>query len=235
MGKKYFRGERDQLKEYNIATEVFGRPASIFNPTDDAIARVEAHRLRKRLKEYYEAEGKDHSVHITIPLGTYVPVFTHRTGSMETVSPAEEAPPAQANAPLPGTENIEPLQVGQVVPIWRRRAWIYVVVAAALLAAVLGIRHLRRPQAAVVPEPTSQSKAGAALPENTFASAVSVPLLLMAGYSGVPHVDSSGAVWGADRYFQGKAFKPRRFFTGRTARPLLFEQWRSGEFPTISL
>src|ERR1700740_3387705 len=67
MGEKYFRGESAQLKEYNIDTEVFGRPASAFNPTDDAIARVEAHRLRKRLKEYYEAEGKDHSVHITIP------------------------------------------------------------------------------------------------------------------------------------------------------------------------
>jgi hypothetical protein len=53
----------------------------------------------------------------------------------------------------------------------------------------------------------------------------------MAGYGGAAHIDSSGAVWDADRYFQGG--RPSRrgaFFTGRTTRPLLFEQWRSGEF-----
>ena len=95
MGEKYFRGESDQLKEFNIATEVFGRPPNFFNPSDDAIARVEAHRLRKRLKEYYDTEGKDHSIHISIPPGTYVPVFTHRTNPLKTIpSPGQTETPA---------------------------------------------------------------------------------------------------------------------------------------------
>src|SRR6185437_3235739 len=71
---KYFEGEADQIKEYNIATEVLGRPAE-FDPSQDAIARVEAHRLRKKLKEYYAAEGADHPVKIVLSPGTYVPVF----------------------------------------------------------------------------------------------------------------------------------------------------------------
>ena len=51
MGEKCFHGEGDQLTEYNIATEVFGRSKTVFDAGEDAIARVEAHRLRKRLKD----------------------------------------------------------------------------------------------------------------------------------------------------------------------------------------
>jgi hypothetical protein len=232
MGEKYFRGESAQLKEYNIATEVFGRSATVFNPTDDAIARVEAHRLRKRLKEYYEAEGKEHAVHIAIPIGTYIPVFTHRTGLVETGPPAEEAPTAQATAPLSGIEGMQPQPSIPIVPPWhRRRVWLYAVVAAGLVAAALGIRHLRRSQTPGVTVPGAQSHAERTLPQDTSPSAASVPLRLMAGYNGAAHVDSSGAVWEADRYFQGgRPLRRGALFTGRTTRPLLFEQWRSGEF-----
>jgi hypothetical protein len=52
LGEKYFRGETDQLHEYNIATEVSDRSKTSFNAAEDALVRVEAHRLRKKLKEY---------------------------------------------------------------------------------------------------------------------------------------------------------------------------------------
>jgi hypothetical protein len=67
LGEKYFLGQTDQLHEYNIATEVFGRSKTLFDPSEDAIARVETHRLRKKLKEYYETEGKNHAVQISLP------------------------------------------------------------------------------------------------------------------------------------------------------------------------
>jgi hypothetical protein len=67
LGDKYFQGESDQLHEYNIASEVFVRSKTVFDAGEDAIARVEAHRLRKRLKEFYETEGKNHPVHLSIP------------------------------------------------------------------------------------------------------------------------------------------------------------------------
>src|SRR5579862_3345575 len=68
--EKYFEGEGNQIKEYNIAVEALGRPAD-FDQKRDSIVRVEAHRLRKRLKEYYEAAGSSHPLRIVIPPGQY--------------------------------------------------------------------------------------------------------------------------------------------------------------------
>src|SRR5580698_7187132 len=72
--EKYFEGAAEQIKEYNIAVEALGRPAG-FDQKRDSIVRVEAHRLRKRLREYYEAEGSGHTVRIDIPSGQYAPKF----------------------------------------------------------------------------------------------------------------------------------------------------------------
>lgn len=67
-------GEGDHIKEYSIALEVFGR-RDTFDQDIDSIVRVQANRLRKRLAEYYTGAGADHALHITIPVGQYVPVF----------------------------------------------------------------------------------------------------------------------------------------------------------------
>src|SRR5580704_5161837 len=75
--EKYFEGAAEQIKEYNIAIEALGRPAG-FDQKRDSIVRVEAHRLRKRLREYYEADGAGHSVRIDIPAGQYAPTFLHQ-------------------------------------------------------------------------------------------------------------------------------------------------------------
>src|ERR1039458_138446 len=75
--EKYFEGAAEQIKEYNIAVEALGRPAG-FDQKRDSIVRVEAHRLRKRLREYYEAEGAAHSVRIDIPSGRYAPIFVRQ-------------------------------------------------------------------------------------------------------------------------------------------------------------
>ena len=68
-------GQTDQLNEYCIATAVFGRAKTTFNASEDAIVRVEAHRLRKRLKEYYAGPGRNHAIQIVLPTGTYIPSF----------------------------------------------------------------------------------------------------------------------------------------------------------------
>ena len=49
-------GRTDAIKEYNIAVEALGRNAG-FDQKKDSIVRVEAHRLRKRLAEYYRTAG----------------------------------------------------------------------------------------------------------------------------------------------------------------------------------
>lgn len=231
MGEKYFRGESDQLKEFHIATEVFGRPAHLFNPTDDAIARVEAHRLRKRLKGYYDTEGKDHSIHISIPPGTYVPVFTHRTHSLEAIPSPEQPERAAELGPIPEAVSAQPAPPGEAVPRWRKRHfWLPAVVAIGLIVALVGSRMLYRRHAAVITTAVSQSPAGPVQQVSPVAAA-SVPLRLMAGYSETPVVDSSGVAWEADRYFVGgRPVHRGPLFTGRTNRPQLFQYWRNGEF-----
>jgi hypothetical protein len=66
------------LKEYQIATEVFGRPAA-FDPQLDSTIRVQAGRLRLKLAEYYASEGADDLVQVEMPKGTYLLAFHPRT------------------------------------------------------------------------------------------------------------------------------------------------------------
>ncbi|HEY7512846.1 MAG TPA: AAA family ATPase, partial [Vicinamibacteria bacterium] len=68
------RGEADRVKEYAVALEVFGRRES-FDPRTDTIVRVHARRLRKRLRDYYEGEGRGDTVVIDVPRGHYLAVF----------------------------------------------------------------------------------------------------------------------------------------------------------------
>jgi hypothetical protein len=60
----------EPVKEYQIATEVFGRPPD-FDPQSDSAIRVQAGRLRTKLAEYYAAEGVDDPVLVELPKGSY--------------------------------------------------------------------------------------------------------------------------------------------------------------------
>lgn len=72
--EKSLAGEGDRLKEYVIGIEVFDRDAE-YDPRVDSIVRVEAARLRAKLSEYYQGEGRDDAVVLTLPKGGYVPVI----------------------------------------------------------------------------------------------------------------------------------------------------------------
>ncbi len=65
------------VKEYQIATEVFGRPAD-FDPQVDSTIRVQAGRLRVKLTEYYASEGTEDPVVVELPKGSYAVAFHHR-------------------------------------------------------------------------------------------------------------------------------------------------------------
>jgi hypothetical protein len=65
------------LKEYQIATEVLGRPAG-FDPQSDSTVRVQAGRLRVKLAEYYAHEGPDDPILVEIPKGSYALAFQLR-------------------------------------------------------------------------------------------------------------------------------------------------------------
>lgn len=213
IGEKYFQGETDQLHEYNIATEVFGRSKTSFNPGEDAIVRVEAHRLRKKLKEYYESQGKDDPLQLSIPPGAYIPVFERRICNATKIE--NETAAAALSTPA-----------RQRVP-W----WIYAGVSAALALAAFGIYAAFRVHGA---RQTGAGVTAAAIPAATPANAAAdaqVPLRILAGYSGKPQIDSAGQVWQPDKYSNyGGTWKSTDGFIARTSDPMLFEHWRNGEF-----
>lgn len=99
------------LKEYQIATEVLGRPAG-FDPQSDSTVRVQAGRLRVKLAEYYGQEGIDDPVLVEIPKGSYALTFTLRpqkSGS-PVVQAAAVEPPKQ-KAPVPSSNRGWPIAV----------------------------------------------------------------------------------------------------------------------------
>jgi TolB-like protein len=62
------------LKEYLIGVEVYDRKPP-YDPSQDSIVRTEARRLRSKLKEYYETEGKEDPIYVYLRPGSYIPVF----------------------------------------------------------------------------------------------------------------------------------------------------------------
>lgn len=135
----------DSVKEYTIGVEAFGRPQD-FDPKTDTIVRVQIHRLRQKLREYYESEGKDDPIHVAIPKGHYLPSFETKADTETGVS---------ADVPLIGLESLaipaaaahfESPEIGPVAeskkPVGRRPFWWQVLLAAVLLAAafLFGLR-----------------------------------------------------------------------------------------------
>src|SRR5262249_40282329 len=78
----------------------------------DSIVRVEATRVRQKLRSYYENEGRSDRVQIYLPSGTYVPRFEL----------AHDTPPPDAPVPRVATRGN------------KRRAWWMAAAAAALFA-----------------------------------------------------------------------------------------------------
>jgi serine/threonine-protein kinase len=82
-------GQTDKLKESLLGIDVFGRKPT-YDPRVDAVVRTEAVKLRARLRDYYESEGRDDEIIIDLPKGGYVPVFRFR-----------EKEPPESSAPSP--------------------------------------------------------------------------------------------------------------------------------------
>jgi hypothetical protein len=201
LGSKYFQEQQEQLTEIDIATQVFGRSAKVFDPTEDAVVRVEAHRLRKKLRELYEKDDRARGMQISLPPGTYVPSFTI----------APEAPAT----PGPGKP--------------RFVSWAWAVAIIAVIAAIAFVVLRDRPSGARIAAPASPS-APAETPSTVPGSALT-ELHIMAGNFGSEVIDSSGVRWTPDQHYaQGGAWSRDPGFIRGTSRAFLFGSWRTGEF-----
>jgi len=72
--EQHLVGNPQEITEQRIGTKIFHR-ASNYNPGEDNIVRSYARLLRKRLDEYFEQEGCEEAMRLTIPRGGYIPVF----------------------------------------------------------------------------------------------------------------------------------------------------------------
>ena len=80
LAAKSTGGSGEMPKEYTIGVEALGRKED-FDPKIDPIVRVQSHRLRTKLKEYYEAEGSQDPIVVQIPKGHYHPTFERKSSS----------------------------------------------------------------------------------------------------------------------------------------------------------
>src|SRR5262249_32837256 len=91
-------GRGDSLKEQVLASELYGR-GSDFDSGNDPVVRVDARRLRDKLREYYTQLPAD-PVIIALPKGSYVPVFERGAAARLVIMPSPVA--AQPGADVHG-------------------------------------------------------------------------------------------------------------------------------------
>jgi hypothetical protein len=239
---KYFEGQANQIKEYSIAVEALGRPPS-FDPKQDSIVRVEALRLRKRLKQYYENEGANRLTRIVIPSGQYVPMFL-KNGRSAAGGEARDADSdlgrdhaADEEAALESTlapireralASAPPIVVPPALVPPRRRVGVRLalllslsVMAVALIAGGVWFFRLRLAGKAVSVAKTTSAAQGAEPDE----------IRILCGSSTARHVDRAGNIWSGDRFFRGgSVFDTPNHTIFRTPDPELFRHKREGDF-----
>ncbi len=95
LGKRSLESKAGVLREQEIGTAVFGRPAE-YDTSLDNIVRVNVSELRKRLAHYFRGEGAAEPIGMEIPRGGYVPVFYPRARVADaTPMPAIPAAPPE--------------------------------------------------------------------------------------------------------------------------------------------
>jgi hypothetical protein len=95
-------GAADHLKEYTVAVEGLGKPAS-YDPQHNSAVRIQVGRLRQKLAEYYRVEGKDDEVIVTLPKGRFRLTCEHR----QITDQAAPLPPFFASPLLIESENVQ--------------------------------------------------------------------------------------------------------------------------------
>lgn len=134
----------EKLKEYTIGLGAFGRPQD-FDPKTDPIVRVQTHRLRQKLKEYYDSEGERDPILIEIPKGHYLPIFEEISAALRInghppfpvteISSPDDVPIAQRGPEAQGQSTHS--KPGSLRSLFSRRHLFMIAAAAAIL--ILGM------------------------------------------------------------------------------------------------
>jgi hypothetical protein len=241
--EKHFSNQADTIKEYSIGVEALGRGPD-FRPGEDSIVRVQAARLRKHLKRYYETDGASHPLQIGISATGYKPEFVvaHplETGAAETIdeptamggpvnmsvdsfssdagdcgAPGESGPDGFAGD---GAALNRPLQPRSFPS--RRLVWTLALAVVVLAVAAIG---------AMVKYGSAASSAAPRSASITPASLTGINI--RAGFTAPTFLDAAGATWVGDRHFTGGAvFTRADTQVLRTVDQSLYQTGRRGSF-----
>ena len=235
---QFFLGKSHLVKEYSIATEACNRRGD-FDPKQDAIVRVEMHRLRKRLKEYYDSRGAADLLRISIPTKSYVPEFEKLASPMVASGLISEA---IEEVPEEGIEQYQPL-VEASGPTRRKPASFWVMVLALIFGLSFAAFKLLPGSNKVAQDKKS--------PEVASAAAVVPPVLatdpvvtneadqtvglseirILAGRPKGRYPDRYGVVWQGDDYYRGgSAVAVESKVHSRGFDSNLFSNMREGDF-----
>jgi len=219
--EKTFQGKIHEIKEFSIATEVFGKDQN-FGERRDSLVRVEVSRLRRRLQHYYETEGSDHALRIVIKAGAYRPEFERVSDKMEPDSRVAIHSPKLVGS------------VGTATTNRNFRTWaVYCSVVAALILAGLAAARIRIVEL--------REASGAAVATKVLASAIPVippapgdppqAMRILAGSSIERSVDRFGVEWLGDRYFVGGEQNKVRFGSQERSAPTSVIRWAPDQTP----
>jgi len=247
--ERHFDGDTGSIKEYSIATDVFGR-SQAFDQATDSIVRVEAFRLRKKLREFYEREGADQPIEIIVATGHYRPEFIDRKSEARNppanlqssfrnpllvVSPSNPEPGLQTEEPphIPQEETADPklrihLHEGPSKPLrnptYYRGGILAVAAILAIVASPLIIGRFNRSHRASANDPPPASSPTPTLPNGP-------EIRIRCGYSRPIFKDAEGNIWTGDQYFYGGFVTelPNQHIA-RTRNPELYLTARTGVF-----
>jgi hypothetical protein len=155
--EKTISGDIQDIKERSIGIEVFDRRPD-YDLANDAIVRVAAGDIRKRLAQYYIHEGKSAEIVLELPSGSYAPVFCAPNHSLEVQEVPQEAlsisPFLPVSEPISDLKSIpEPVTPSKLPHMGSssRRRFLAVALSTLLvLAALAGVfAYLLRPSRAL--------------------------------------------------------------------------------------
>jgi hypothetical protein len=209
VAEKYFAGEAEEVKEYQIAVEALNRPTD-FNPQSDTIVRVTAHSRRKRLAQYYSREGSDHPTRVELPSGRYLLRFVHHS--------QEHSPYSHPDKP----------ETALLAIATNTRRKLHCALAALLLLAVVVAAPFAYQTYRTKPIRADGNSLRVA-PATTPPVPPEAVVRFLVGENHHPYTDQSGQTWMADQFCKGgTSIPPNDHHIQGTGEDELFRGGRNG-------
>lgn len=240
LGEHHFGENRSSLNEYRIGVEALGR-SSDFDPAKNSCVRVEMHRLRARLRKFYETEGADHTFRLMLLEGRYGLRFAQieeglvapRSEPEELKSSAEDAEPrskqVQSLDELPAVGDLaQRPNRNRLFPLSKAIS-AAVVVAVLMLCALAWVIIGTRSRGTLLHAANDPSPSVPGAPATAVAGRAAV--LLLAGHPNAQYIDRDGRAWASDHYFTGgESVALKLPYIQGTEDPIMYQNARRGEF-----